>query len=277
MKYKIIHTSDLHGNEEQYKKLAELSKHIHPDSIIIGGDIAPKDFNLEEYIEKQREFLEYKLPELLNVKGDIDIFLIMGNDDCSANIDILEKNTDYDIIHNKRTKLTEDFEVAGYSYVPITPFGIKDWEKYDLRKDKYETGENHKNYNGYKSTKSGWSYCNLRESEETIQDDLSDYIFCKNPEKTEYIIHTPPYYTSLDICIDGTHIGSKSVKLFIEEHKPYLTLHGHVHETVNMSGDFKQKIGDTVNIASGNDNRSNKLSLIVFDLYDLNNINRITL
>ena len=60
----------------------------------------------------------------------------MGNDDCSSNLSILEKHDSslFKIIHEKRLKLTDDFDIVGYSYVPITPFGLKDWAKYDLSK-----------------------------------------------------------------------------------------------------------------------------------------------
>ena len=139
MRHTIVYTSDVHGNEIQYSKLVDFSLRTGADSVIIGGDIAPKGFRCKEnYISKQREFLEEKLPELLNPlrKAKIPLYILMGNDDCASNMEVLQKGDPefYKIIHAKRVQLAQNLEIIGYSFVPITPFGIKDWEKFDLTK-----------------------------------------------------------------------------------------------------------------------------------------------
>jgi len=45
------------------------------------------------------------------------------------------------------------------------------------------------------------------------------------------------------------------LRAFIEDRQPYLTLHGHIHETVDLSGDFVERIGRTRCAAVGNDHR----------------------
>ena len=93
---KILYTSDIHGNEIQYKKLVDYAVKIAADFVIIGGDIAPKHFHINQFISGQREFLKNKLPELLSpLKTKLSnskLFLMMGNDDCMANMDVLEEN-----------------------------------------------------------------------------------------------------------------------------------------------------------------------------------------
>lgn len=288
MKHKILFTADLHGNEVQYQKLVKYAKKISADTIIIGGDIAPKG-NVENYIENQRNFLEHRLPEILrplkDKLPDSSLFLMMGNDDCAANMDVLNKNDKlFKVIHNERTKLTEDFEIVGYSFVPITPFGIKDWEKYDLNKipaalKKRYAGRKLTNYrlDGVKSTKRMWKRFQFdpeMEKKDSIQKDLKEEIFCKNPKKTVYVIHTPPDNTDLDMVLNKNHVGSMAVKLFIKKERPYLTLHGHIHETVLTSGGFKERIGKTVCLTAGNDNYSSQLAVLEFNLYDLENVVR---
>jgi len=44
------------------------------------------------------------------------------------------------------------------------------------------------------------------------------------------VSHTPPRDTKLDVAYGGAHIGSSSVRRFIEEKQPSLVLCGHVHE-----------------------------------------------
>ena len=55
----------------------------------------------------------------------------------------------------------------------------------------------------------------------------------------------------LDVLYTGKHIGSKSVRDFIEKEQPFLTLHGHIHESPDMSGVWKQNIGKTISMNPG--------------------------
>jgi Icc-related predicted phosphoesterase len=45
-----------------------------------------------------------------------------------------------------------------------------------------------------------------------------------------FVPHAPPFGTKLDIIRTGIHVGSMSVREIIEEHKPDLTICGHIHE-----------------------------------------------
>jgi Icc-related predicted phosphoesterase len=150
-------------------KFRDYAIETRADSIIIGGDIAPIGFGDSGLINGQRHFLEKRLPKfLLSIKKKLPnsrIFLMMGNDDCATNLDVLEKNDPniFHIIHWKRLKLTEEFDIVGYSFVPITPFDLKDWEKYDLSEipeNLLKCYEQRKitNYNvqGYRSAKLRW-------------------------------------------------------------------------------------------------------------------------
>ncbi|MFH1564467.1 MAG: hypothetical protein ABIC82_01310 [bacterium] len=71
------------------------------------------------------------------------------------------------------------------------------------------------------------------------------------------------------------HFGSMALRLFIEKYQPYATLHGHIHETVDMSGEFKQKIGDTLCLASGNNNVGDNLTVLVFEIDKIQDARRI--
>lgn len=44
------------------------------------------------------------------------------------------------------------------------------------------------------------------------------------------VSHTPPYNTKVDITFSGNHVGSKSLRKFIEELKPHAVICGHIHE-----------------------------------------------
>src|SRR3989338_2569091 len=103
MKHKIVYSSDIHGNEIQYRKLVDYAVSTSADSVIIGGDIAPKGeptsdsiqklkkrgISQEAFIAWQRIFLEEKLPKLFSPlkENSTQVYMIMGNDDCSVNND----------------------------------------------------------------------------------------------------------------------------------------------------------------------------------------------
>lgn len=289
--HKIIFTSDLHGNEIQYKKLVEYAIKNFANGVIIGGDIAPKNLPKEEFISSQRTFLKNKLPMLLGpLKAKLPetrIFLMLGNDDCKINEDVLKETEEshlYQVIHNRRIKLTDNFEIIGYSYVPITPFGIKDWEKYDfsevppeLKEEYLERKRTNYRLAAKKSFKEGWrnfAFTPETERQDSIQKDLMKEKFTANPKQTIYVFHSPPNKTNLDQVAKGVHVGSFSERIFIEEQQPFLTLHGHIHETVDVSGSFKDQIGKTLAMSSGNHNVGEKLAILVFDLDNLKEARR---
>ncbi len=68
------------------------------------------------------------------------------------------------------------------------------------------------------------------------------------------MFHVPPFNTKLDMLYDASHVGSKAVREFIEKFQPLLTLHGHIHESPRMSGQFNEMIGRTMSINPGSEN-----------------------
>jgi len=290
MLHTVLFTSDIHGNESQYRKLVEYAVEISAKSIVIGGDIAPLSLPYDQIITGQRIFLEERLPRLLSPLrdelSDSKIFLMMGNDDCAANLDVLETNDPsmFTLIHRRRTALSPEYDIVGYSYVPITPFGIKDWEKFDFSEVPKNLAENYKlrkatNYelSGYKSSSGVWEkfrFASNMEKEDSIQKDLSSNMFCQDADRTIYVFHTPPNDTKLDMVYDGSHVGSMALGLFITKHQPYMTLHGHVHETVDCSGSHAQEIGHTLCLTAGNNPHTSELAVLVFDLYNPTNVTR---
>ncbi|MEK6939442.1 MAG: metallophosphoesterase, partial [Nanoarchaeota archaeon] len=246
MKHIVVYTSDIHGNEAQYQKLVDYALQVSADSVIVGGDIAPKGLPENEFIPVQRAFFQERLPTLFSPikNSSTKVYLMMGNDDCAANYDVFEEGEEdglYKIIHGKRLKLTDDFDIVGYSCVPITPFGIKDWEKFDLSdvpphlaRDYEDRKRKNYNLDAHKSSVEGWipfRFTPEMEKRDSIQNDLSTKLFQEDPHKTVYVMHAPPNNTNLDIILTGNHVGSFAERLFIEQRQPFLTLHGHIHET----------------------------------------------
>jgi Icc-related predicted phosphoesterase len=226
-----VYATDLHGEIVEYERLLEAGSGRNVRAVIIGGDICPFLGTSGDIAQSQREFIQfYLLPRLKDFrnKSGKDVFLIMGNDDMKVNSDMVEKGDRegaFTLVNMKAVPLGKIY-IAGYSHINEAPFLLKDWEK----------------------------------KEEDILADLRRLAKRSDPEKTIYVMHAPPFGTQLDIVYSGRHVGSMAIRKFIEEAKPCLSLHGHIHESPHMSGSWMDRIGKTLCVNPG------KGSIIVFDV-----------
>ncbi|WP_319777701.1 metallophosphoesterase [Maridesulfovibrio sp.] len=60
---------------------------------------------------------------------------------------------------------------------------------------------------------------------EETHDRLGEY------EQLLLVVHDSPFNTKLDVISNGIHVGSKSVRAFIEKYQPAIVLCGHIHES----------------------------------------------
>ncbi len=252
----IIFATDLHGNKAHYHKLYELAKKRNIRNIVIGGDICPNErVEVNHDIRLQREFLEdFALPLAKNNQA-IQTFLQMGNDDFRINMDILEDADKRGILCLTHMRASDigGYKILGYSFVNELPFRLKDWEKMDDHSSEPLTSPVH-DIRGSKPV-SG-----------TILQDMDRIREMSDPKNTIYSMHAPPFNTGLDLSFKG-HVGSRSIRRFIEKEQPYLTLHGHIHESPQLSNQYKEKINKTVSINPGSTN--DKLHAVIVSLEDL--------
>jgi len=268
--------SDLHGSLSRYEKLFNAIETEKPTAVFLGGDLLPSGlFALTSESKTVGNFIESILIKgfsRLKKKLASDyprVFLILGNDDGKADEDAIiagEQLGIWEYIHNKKTKL-DGYNIYGYSYVPPSPFMLKDWERYDV--SRYtdpgcvppEEGAHFK-----KVDKKKLIY-------KTIQKDLKLLTEGHNLERSIFLFHTPPYNTKLDrAALDGkmvdhvpldVHVGSIAVSRFIEEKQPKITLHGHIHESTRITGHWHEQLGNTTAISAAHD--GNELALVRFD------------
>jgi Icc-related predicted phosphoesterase len=65
--------------------------------------------------------------------------------------------------------------------------------------------------------------------------ELADYLMAgyemiKEAPRKILIAHCPPYHTAVDRIYTGAHVGSTSVRQFIEAYQPDICISGHIHE-----------------------------------------------
>ncbi len=232
----LLFASDLHGNARAYDELFALEA----DAIVLGGDLLPHPRGTgKALVEIQRTFARDVLAPRLRSRPS---YWLLGNDDWEAVLPELEGAGT--CLHGRAAPFLGGLSIAGYSCVPVTPFGMKDFDRYD---------------------RPGWeprpapSRCllsgpaGLREvplsdvrARGTIEADLARLAALSDPARTVYVIHSPPWNTRLDVLHDGSPIGSRAVREFIESQRPPLTLHGHIHESPGVD-----RVGGTVSVNPG--------------------------
>jgi len=269
--YKFLYTADIHGNKYQYPAAFEKAKELSLDAVVFGGDLSPKmkekeDGTIQNYssmesmLNSQKEFYDWVIPEFekFTKETGIEIYAMLGNDDFKTNEQILKKASEqgkFKLLHENSYKLNDYVNIVGNSYVNLTPFMIKDWEMWDLNSDTLENNL-HNLLIGRLSNKKGFSEIDFKKidpEKNSLEEYLSNNI--KNlsePEKTIHVFHAPPYKTNLDVLSNGLNVGSRAIKKYFEKQGGLLGLHGHIHESIDMSGKYTDKIGNTPVASPGN-------------------------
>lgn len=290
-----LSAADVHGNKLQYQKIKQLVIEREISFVFLCGDILPKDGgswhidNEVRTIDMQADFINNFFIEYLTDLGKYTtVYAIFGNDDFMSNYPLLAE-ADIPNVHflnNQAAKLplTNELYVAGYPYIGVTPFLHKDWEKWDTEYNESP----HKIYrtDGYFSENGKHTAIDLSldaASKTTIRQDLEQLATVSDPRKTIYIFHEAPVDTPLDqiapdnkyIKGDNLHIGSFAIREFIEQHQPLVTMHGHIHETYDQSGDFKWTHGNSTSMTAANDFTSDTLSCVVFPISNPSDAERL--
>lgn len=267
-----IFVSDLHGKVGRYQKLFRVISTESPAAVFIGGDILPSIGATAPFHDFLADFLYKGLDHLRSAMGERypAIFIIPGNDDYRSITDELEALSETGLltsIHG-RSKNLGRWKIFGYAFTPPSPYLSKDWEKYDV--SRYVDP-------GCVSPEEGQYTIEVPEDEKrygTIAADLEALAGGQDLEDAVFLLHAPPYKTKLDrAALDGkyvisvpmdVHVGSIAVRRFIEKHQPLLTLHGHVHESARLTGEWLDRIGGTVMISAAHDGP--ELAVVRFEL-----------
>jgi len=253
-----LFASDLHGHVDRYEALFRTIREEQPAGVFLGGDLLPSGFrSLASGKGVFTDFLSgFLAPNLVDLQSTMgpeypDVFLILGNDDPRIEEDAFQEKAEkglWHYAHNSQISF-RGFRVFGYSYVPPTPFQLKDWERYDV--SRYIPP-------GSVSPEEGRRTVEISPQEakySTIQEDLETLAGEGPLDDAVFLFHTPPHETALDrAALDGKsvdyvpldlHVGSIAVRRFIERRQPLVTLHGHIHESPRMTGSWKDRLGRT--------------------------------
>lgn len=275
--------TDLHGNKSRYQKLFDHVVAEQPKALFIGGDILPHAMLAFNEDTEDSFISDYLIPKFHQIKIQLkenypEVFVILGNDDPRIEEQYLMDGEQAGLWHyiNQKQLEFEGYNIYGYAFIPPSPFMLKDWEKYDV--SRYLEP-------GCLSPEEGGRSVSVEISQikyGTIKKDLVELVGEDDLSRAVFLFHAPPYKCALDrAALDGkfvdhvpldVHIGSIAIKEMIEERQPYLTLHGHVHESFRLTGSWRENFGQTISINAAHDGP--ELALVRFDLNNLTSATR---
>jgi uncharacterized protein len=269
---RCVFVSDLHGRPDRYEKLLAAVEAERPAAVFLGGDLLP----LGALSPSGDDFLlEWLAPRLESLRTRLGpayprTLAVFGNDDPRTeeeSLAALEGRGLLEHVHGRRIALGPH-PVYGYASVPPTPFGLKDWERYDV--SRYVDP-------GCVSPEEGYRSVAVPEGDTkwgTIAGDLEALVGAADVSAALFLFHAPPHATALDrAALDektvdhaplDVHVGSIAIRRFIEARQPLVTLHGHVHESARLTGAWQDRIGRTVCLSAAHDGP--ELAVVRLDL-----------
>jgi len=267
---KILFVTDLHGDISKYRSALKVALKHGVAAIVNGGDMLTLDGDLHG---SQREFLEGFLSRHFQECSEAGVACLglLGNDDLKIHDEAFDKVCrSHKNCFNLAQRRVEvgGFEFIGMNWVADYPFRLKDRCRPDAP--------------GYISQKQfGTGLLSIEEGFRELVDwtayaanlpdlgwELAALPKPSNPAKTVYVIHMPPSGLGLDVISSGERVGSAAVRRFIEKASPLLTLHGHIHESPAISGEWKANIGSAVCIQPGQSGPA--LTYVLIDLNIMN-------
>jgi Icc-related predicted phosphoesterase len=179
----------------------------------------------------------------------VELLVLMGNDDWSTNMDCLERHDGelWRVLHGRSLDV-RGVRVAGLSWVPITPFSMKDWDRWD---DGGE--ESPARLEGVESRGGRLRPVRFDAARRTptIAQALDELAGLGPASETVFVLHSPPRETQCDMVGARLHVGSRAIRAFIEREQPPLVLSGHIHESPRVSSSYRDMVGRTVVVNPG--------------------------
>ncbi len=271
---KLLYATDIHGIEWKHNKILEMASSLKVDLVINGGDILPFKGNLLHQDKYIIGFLDEYFSRFESLK--IYYLSLLGNDDLGIFDKLFQKTCDkYSYVINiAQTKFQIEgskYEFIGMNWVSDLPFGLKDRSRKDTKDFELpkQIGRQYlSTSNGFKKVEDWSSYV---DNLPTIEDELRNLVKPSDMDNTIYIFHNPPANIDLDVTHDNRKVGSKAEYAFLKENQPKLSLHGHIHESPDVSGKWCSQIGKTICIQPGQSHQhENFLNCVMIDLESMN-------
>ncbi len=264
----FLFVTDIHGNRAKYERTLAYAKETGAGLVINGGDISPSGHHHQDH---ERFYKEYLGPHFARYQeAGIRYLTLTGNDDLGTFDGLLDAIcADTPLVTHLSQRIAE---VDGYSFIGMNrvtdyPFRLKD----RARKDSAGYVFGNQFGRGILSTPDGFreipDWPAYAETLPTIEQELDALPVPADPARAVYVLHGPPSGLGLDKIRGGAHVGSAATRAFLARVQPLLSLHGHIHESLEESGVWMTKAGRTVCIQPGQS--TEELAIVVGRLDDM--------
>jgi Icc-related predicted phosphoesterase len=249
---RLLFVTDLHGSRWKYDRLLPAAQAFQADVVVNGGDMLPKGGDLFTQGRFITGYLDTHFAQFTAAR--IYYLCYLCNDDLRIFDDLFEQTCDqYPFVIPLAQRKFElgGYEFVGFNWVVDYPFRLKDRCRMDTPDYAFQPQLG----TGLLSTPHGWreiqDWFAYARTLPTIKEELDRLARPRDVARGIYVMHMPPYKLGLDHCGDGQQVGSKAVYDFLLKHQPRLSLHGHIHESPEMSGRWHARLGDTLCIQPG--------------------------
>jgi Icc-related predicted phosphoesterase len=256
---RFLFLTDFHGNHKAYKRAFECAEAEQCEAIVNAGDALPKNFGPgEPFTAKQREWWQTWFVKRLSDLKDrgIKFYMMFGNDDARAAVHLLDEAEDEGLlvrIDRPDWVTMGDYSIIGMPWVPDYPFALKDWCCSDT-----ERGQMAETQFGEPVVSGADSFRYLRREwldelldRPSLSERLAKIPVPADPKRAILFMHSPPSHGGLDVCADGRRVGSRAGLDHIADRQYLLAMHGHIHESPKVSGQWYARVGDTLCVQPG--------------------------
>ncbi|MEM0165670.1 MAG: phosphoesterase [Saccharolobus sp.] len=276
-KFKLGFATDIHGSEYAFKRILNIAKSRNVGYLILSGGLTSKDIIFVEEVSGMY-FVNGKKVNLKNLIEDSlksGKYLIINSREVIENLKkdknalekalseiITEQFSKWINIAEENFGLDKIFWSPAHGDIPQLDYILKKLNANVINENVVNLGEVQIASLGFASP-IGNNYREISDSELYIKGKS----LLKDAERESLIcnFHMPPLNTKIDVIRSGfrkSHIGSKAVLDLINEFQPFVSLHGHVHESAGI-----EKIGNTIAINPGSLYQLGEPSVAVFEVH----------
>ncbi len=259
--------TDLHGDADKYATALRTALDERVEIVVNGGDLLPKGAGRAGQESFLRDFIDPHLSEY--DRAGVHYLACLGNDDLriydEAFDELCGRHAFAENLAQRRWE-RDGVEFIGMNWVVDYPFRLKDRCRMDHEGYQFQAQFGTGLLSGRDGLLEIEDWFSYARTLPTIEDELLELVRPSDMRRAVYVMHMPPVGLGLDECGQGPKVGSESVYAFIEREQPMITLHGHIHESPDVSKLWCSSIGDTVCVQPGQSEKGGPLSLVIVDV-----------
>ncbi|RMF83404.1 MAG: hypothetical protein D6744_04730 [Planctomycetota bacterium] len=267
---RICFSSDIHGDESQYQRLDALLARSTPDLLILGGDLFPDGDQADPPASQATYVRETFAPRIERWKArspGLEVACIVGNHDWRTTLDTLRDLHQAGTVALLTPEAPWEFgglHFLGFSLTPPTPFWLKDFERLDRSEDACESGAG-RIWDAQQAAIREVEIESYFRSVPTLSDELPQLDSPADP--WVFVCHAPPWNSALDRLPNVNHpVGSRAVREFVVERRPLLGLHGHIHDSPQLTGAYFDRVEGVLCVNPGQ--ADDRLHAVIFEADD---------